>query len=61
MNTVQFDPNSIIGTLTPIGEIISVPSWHPEQNMWRALVAVTPSGPLVLAEFSLTIDGQTNE
>jgi hypothetical protein len=34
-----------------IGEII-----HYQGNVWRALVAVTPSGPLVRMEFGMTTD-----
>ncbi len=29
--------------------------WHQEGKMWRAFVALRPSGPMVLMEFSVTI------
>lgn len=44
--------------IIPCGEILSTPAWDPTSRMWRALVAVNPSGPLVLAEFKITVEGK---
>lgn len=58
MTTAQFDPKNLIGIITSIGEIISKPVWCEDTKGWRALVAVNPSGPMVLAEFKITIEGK---
>lgn len=56
--TVKFKPKSLIGKITPYGEILSEPTWHPEVRAWRAIFAVTPSGPMMLGEFTITVEGQ---
>lgn len=58
---VKFNPADLIGKITSIGEILSKPTWHPDTRMWRAMVAVNPSGPFVLAEFKITIGGNDCE
>lgn len=58
---VTFNPKSLIGTTMQYGEILNEPRWQAETRTWRALVAVTPNGPLVLAEFKITVEGKEEE
>jgi hypothetical protein len=50
----DFDPQSVVGMLIDAGEILSVPTWNEEHQEWRALIAVTPSGPMIVAALKIT-------